>query len=267
MASASFARLTLLTVGFPSIALSDTIKNNYAIVSAVHGRPEVAEAWAEHLANHSTCPVVVAGDDPEIKERMRDHLEGRLVWVPYCNQPLASKWNRALEKALWCKDTWNLTHVVILGSDDFPSPHLCYIWQWLTNKGDKFKFAALHALHFHGLAANETTILSAKRSFGTARMFDIGLLQQRFDSYGYAWSPHLNKGLDSDLWINLGQPEEDVLLVPTDDLWCCALKSSTQLHSYDKLKRLLHMPVVARVPTGLAEWLQWVRPKTLITAH
>lgn len=228
---------------------------NYAIVSAVHGRPAIAEAWAAHLASLQVIwPVIVAGDDEEIRTRMERHLGGDLVWVPYCNEPLGAKWNRAMEKALDYAD-----HVVVLGSDDFPSPDLLSHWDSTARNGAKF--SCLGSLYFHSLASRETSVLSAEGkagAFGTGRMYRAEDIERAFQQRGYAWEPALGKGLDLSLWKAMGQPKPDALIEQTNDVWCMAVKSKEQIWSYERLKQTLNMPVVESLPESAREFLEWI---------
>jgi hypothetical protein len=227
---------------------------NYAIVSAVHGRPAIAEAWAAHLAKHFTGPVVVAGDDEEIRERMFTHLgEERFRWVPYCNEPLGAKWNRAAEAAL---HTCGEDYMLVLGSDDFPSPGLLQWYDRVTLVNPRW--ACLGSLYFHCLAQRETSVLEARHSFGTGRLYNMFDFANLFRVRGYAWEPALGKGLDLSLWKAMGKPREDRIVSQTDDVWCMAVKSAEQIWSYDRLKQTLNMPVVETLPESAREFLKWI---------
>lgn len=227
---------------------------NYTIVSAVHGRPHIAEAWAAHLAQHFDGAVVVAGDDNEIQERMRAHLKHRLIWVPYCNQPLGAKWNRAAERA-----TRYDGPLVILGSDDFPSRGLLREWSEVACLDPVF--TALGSLYFHSLATKETSVLNgstSKGAFGTGRMYKCDHFVKRFAACGYAWEPALGSGLDRSLWTALGQPQPHPLIQPTEDVWCMAVKSDEQIWSYEHLKARCNMPVVEDLSVSMVEFLTWL---------
>jgi hypothetical protein len=230
---------------------------NYSIVSAVHGRPHVAEAWAAHLAKHFTGPVLVAGDDMEIHDRMMKHLPGQLVWMPYCNEPLGAKWNRAAEKACDYED-----HIVVLGSDDFPSAGL--LWEWHEAARHKnAKFTVLDALYFYSLANRETSILTSagvaqRGAFGTGRMYRADAFASRYAALGYAWEPWLEKGLDNSLWRVMGKPSPQVVIPQTDDVWCMAVKSDEQIWSYEHLKARCNMPVVEDLSVSMTEFLTWL---------
>ncbi len=242
---------------------------NYAIVSAVHGRPAIAEAWAAWLAKHFPGKVVVAGDDIDIHNRMILHLKDQLVWVPYCNEPLGAKFNRAAEHAVrysqWVQDLEeeNISHLLVLGSDDFPSPMLLRGWYTAAMVGAQF--ACLSSLYFHGLTKRETSVLTpegvTKRgAFGTGRLYPTAKFGFLFNTYGYAWEPALPSALDRSLWMAMGEPKPDFVIDQTDDVWCMAVKSDEdQKWTYDHLKARLNMPVVGEtLPESAQEFLKWI---------
>lgn len=203
---------------------------NYSIVSAVHSRPIITKAWAKHLAEHFTGNVVVAGDDWSLHKTIKWHLKDQLVWTPYCNNPLGAKWNRALEVAI------QLTpYVVILGSDDFPSPELLQVWDRVASN-IKPSWAQLDSLYIYSLSKYEACLLDMSRPWGTARMFRSSDLLTLFSQRGFAWTPSATRGLDNDIWEALGAPEADHIIECGHTTWCVATKSAEQLHSYDKIK-------------------------------
>lgn len=227
--------------------------SNYVIISAVHRRPNLTEGWGMHLARYSQCPVVVVGDEVDTKDRLQRHLKSRLVWIPYCNDPLGAKWNRAAEVGALLG-----RHVVILGSDDFPSPALFDYWENIDTYPE---LVSLDALYVHDLETVETshiTLQNVQRgSFGTARLYRAASIAQRFSEYGFAWTPSLRSGLDYNLWTHMGQPVATIL--PTSsDIWCVAVKSVQQIWSYKTLKKRLNMPRAEFMPESLVTFLDWI---------
>lgn len=227
---------------------------SYAIVSCVHGRPALTEAWAKHLATHFDGPVVIAGDDPELYERCERQLRNNLIWVPYYNFPLAAKWNRAAERAIKVA-----SHLVILGSDDFPSPELFGIWKHITTLS--YKWVCLDSLYFYSTQWKEVSQLTSRYGFGTGRMFPSYAVADLFNHYGYAWTPSLQQRLDADLFQNLGHPEDDIVLSSNESCWILAVKvGEQQINSYDKI-RAAHptMLTIEQPSRQLENLIIWIR--------
>lgn len=226
---------------------------SYAIVSCVHGRPVITEAWARHLAANFSGPVVIAGDDPELKERLERQLgHGQLIWTPYYNFPLGAKWNRAAERA-----TAYAEHLVILGSDDFPSPELFQIWEHIASL--KYRWVCMNSIYFYSIKWQEISRLTSRYGFGTGRMFNSESFRDLFETRGYAWTPSIQSRLDADLYQALGHPEDDIVLNANENVWILAVKSDEQINSYEKI-RLAHptMEMVKQPPKSLEALRAWL---------
>lgn len=227
--------------------------SSYAIVSCVHGRSAITEAWARHLATHFSGPVVVAGDDPELRACMEKHLGGSLIWVPYYNFPLAAKWNRAAERAI---DV--CAHLVILGSDDFPSPELFNIWEHITKL--RYKWARIASCYFYSMKFRELSQLKSQFGFGTGRMFPSTSFRHLFETEGYAWTPSLNSKLDASLYHNMSHPVDDIVLTQNDSCWILAVKSDQQIHTYEKIRQAYpDMPTIEQRPAQVDALITWLR--------
>lgn len=226
--------------------------SSFAIVSCVHGRPAVTEAWAKHLAAHFGGPVCVAGDDPELRQILEFHIGNNLLWVPYCNQPLGAKWNRAAERAIRAS-----ANCVILGSDDFPSPELFNIWEYISRL-PKYRWACLDSIYVYSTKFKELSLFTSRIGFGTGRMFPSHSLRDLFEAKGYAWNPSFASQLDASLYSNLGCPEDDVVLSLNESCWILAIKTAEQIHSYEKIREVHHhMPVIAKHPPQVAKLISW----------
>ena len=87
------------------------------ILSAVWGRPELTRLFLdrlEHLKNKFDVLPAVVGTDLEFHD---DCSKRGIACLNYANKPLGQKWNHGI-KFFIDKD---VTHVMILGSDDFVS--------------------------------------------------------------------------------------------------------------------------------------------------
>lgn len=225
--------------------------SSFTIVSCVHGRPVITEAWAKHIAQNFTGPVVVAGDDPELRERLERQLGNNLIWVPYYNFPLGAKWNRAAERACQLGND-----LVILGSDDFPSPNLFQVWEDITLL--KYRWACLSSIYFYSIKWKEISQLTSRYGFGTGRMFPRKNFVDLFENQGYAWRPDIQSRLDADLYQALGHPEDDIVLSSDDSTWILAVKGEEQINSYEKI-RLAH-PTMNTIETphkSITEFIKW----------
>lgn len=227
--------------------------SNYAIVSCVHGRPELTEAWAKHIAAHFFGPVVIAGDDPILREICEFHIGTNLLWVPYANQPLGAKWNRAAEYAIDVAD-----HCVILGSDDFPSPRLLDVWEYSTRWRDQW--TRMDSIYFYDVESRETARLQSVHGFGTGRMFPSSWLRKLFETKGYAWHPSCMSQLDSNLYSNLGCPDMEGVLPTNDDYWILAVKTDQQIHSYSKIRKAQPRMLLVEPNDGMKEIIQLIQP-------
>lgn len=83
------------------------------VVSAIHGRKEMTQAWMDHL-NLLGLESVIAYTDEE------DLPKGYTWSVQAPNEPLSGKW----QKAMYHAKNIGADRYLILGSDDFPSPKL-----------------------------------------------------------------------------------------------------------------------------------------------
>lgn len=228
--------------------------SSYAIVSCVHGRPELTKAWAKHIATHFFGSVVVAGNDPELKEICELYIGPNLLWVPYANRPLGAKWNRAAERAVYITE-----HCVILGSDDFPSPELFSIWEYATRWMDQW--IRMDSIYFYDIRSHETACLQSEHGFGTGRMYPSSWLRKLFETKGYAWHPAFRSQLDSSLYSNLGCPESKIALPTDESCWLLAVKSDQYIHSYSTL-RIAHPRMFTVEPNdGMKEIIQLIHPK------
>lgn len=230
------------------------LPSSFAIVSCVHGRPAITRAWASHLAAHFFGPVVIAGDDPELKEICQFYIGNNLLWVPYANRPLGAKWNRAAERAIYESE-----HCVILGSDDFPSPELFNIWEYTTQW--KNRWVRMDSIYFYDIKTRETAHLQSALGFGTGRMFPSSWLRELFESKGYAWHPAYMSQLDSSLYSNLGCPDGDIVLPTDDSCWILAVKTEQQLHSYSKIRKAHPKMLTVKPNAGMQQIIQLVHPK------
>lgn len=236
--------------------------SSFAIVSCVHGRPAVTEAWAKHLAAHFDGPVCVAGDDPELRHILEFHIGNNLLWVPYCNQPLGAKWNRAVERAIRAS-----AHCVILGSDDFPSPELFNIWEYITRL-PKYRWVCLDSIYFYHVKSRETSFLRSTFGFGTGRMFPSHLIRDCIEAKGYAWTPWLNQTLDASLYSNLGAPEQDIVLASNDSCWIVACKTHEQIWTYEKIRQVHPgMETITHPSKGVQAMTSWLHSQWKPTRH
>ena len=192
-------------------------------ISAAHGRHAITRAWAEHTASlgFDAVSVVVTRDDHENLALcgLFGFLNG-----PMDNDPLAAKFNRALEVAIW----EGATRIMILPSDDFVSP--AWVEAARTHEGDYLY------PHECGIvdAASQQAYVIRKLSFGQLR-YGAGRVVSRkvVDALGgKLWPELLNRGLDSASHAAITKARFPITIVKTEGIPITDVKTAENIWSF-----------------------------------
>jgi len=184
-----------------------------AIITAIHGRPLMTEAFLKAMArirkefDVKTYAVTSElnlqeeskGVSESDKEKCLDLLyQYNIDYVEYPNYPNRTKWNRVVQYLRYT----DFTHLLILGSDDIPSSR--FIEHTLTL--DKYNLAGLSGLWFWGLNPRRAGF----ERFGyfgiKGSLAGAGKLVGRdiVEASDYAlWSGERNSGMDANMMNNI----------------------------------------------------------------
>jgi len=156
-------------------------------ISAAHGRHALTSLWAKHTATLGFDAVVVAVTYTEVVNRQTCQTYG-FHPLPIANDPLAGKFNAAMEHAL----AIGADRIMILPSDDFASQ------EWVdAARASTEDYMIPHACGVYSPATDEAYLIH-KFSAGTLR-FGAGRVVSRkaVEKCGELWTPTLNRGLDT----------------------------------------------------------------------
>lgn len=149
---------------------------------------------AHHLPLFDRVIAVWSWDDPEC---VRDHIDDpRVLWVEAPNSPLGAKHNAGMFEADMREH--GMTHLCVLGSDDFLSPRYVATLRELAATGVEHA-ALLDAYRLDrrtGRATHEVGPQSdeSERVYGSGRMISARWLR----ACG-GWTPEAERHLDTDL--------------------------------------------------------------------
>lgn len=156
-------------------------------ISAAHGRHALTSLWAKHTATLGFDAVVVAGTDTEVVNRQTCQTYG-FHPLPIANDPLAGKFNAAMERAL----DLGATRIMILPSDDFVSQ------EWVdAARASIDDYIIPQSCGVYSPATEQAYVIH-KFSAGTLR-FGAGRVVSRkaVEKCGELWTPTINRGLDT----------------------------------------------------------------------
>ena len=156
-------------------------------ISASHGRHALTRLWARHTETLGLDAIVVAYTEGDVEMR-RTICPTSFTLVPMPNDPLAGKFNAAMERAL----ELGATRIMILPDDDFVSQ------EWVdTARASTDDYIIPQSCGVYS-PATEQAYLIHKFSAGTLR-FGAGRVVSRkaVKKYGELWTPTINRGLDT----------------------------------------------------------------------
>jgi len=170
--------------------------NNPIIITAMHGRPEITEAFcmaSKRILKETGVPtiaVVTRNDINNIKLCNKFGVE----WIESRNQPLGAKWN----VPLYSLNGLDFSHIIILGSDDIASTS--FIEYQMRQDAD---LSGMEDLWFWGLERSRAGyktfghwISNLNKILGVGRMVSRRMIEQLDWKL---WDDDLVRGLDRSL--------------------------------------------------------------------
>lgn len=156
-------------------------------ISACHGRHALTRLWGAHTLSLGLDGIVVAYTKGQTETR-HALCQTAFTLIPMANDPLAGKFNAAMEVAIGL----GATRIMLIPSDDFVSQEWTDIARTSTDP-----YIIPHACAVYNPATDEAYQIY-KFSAGTLR-FGAGRVVSReaVDKVGELWTPTLNKGLDT----------------------------------------------------------------------
>lgn len=152
-------------------------------ISAVHGREELTQLWADHTSTLGFDVVMVATTAGQ-----KEPYGANFISIAIENDPLAGKFNTAMEHAL----AIGADRIMILPSDDFASQ------EWVdAARASTDDYMIPQSCGVYS-PATEQAYLIHKFSAGTLR-FGAGRVVSRkaVKKCGELWTPTINRGLDT----------------------------------------------------------------------
>lgn len=196
-------------------------------VSAAHGRHALTRLWAEHTANLGFAYVIVSvTDSKDHVQVMVDFAEYGIRAMPVPNEPLAGKFNSALEMAIGL----GASRIMVLPSDDFVSPEWVDIAR--NHPGD---YLIPPSCAIVEPKSNRAYTIYKNAPSGTLR-FGAGRVVSRYaieKCGGELWPRHLNRGLDTASNRRLIEAGIKPTVVPTTDIPIADVKTSENIWGFN----------------------------------